>query len=109
MISGVANVWYHALYLPDIVQSNFIFPAGHVLTKELARFVNKLTQQPHCPEELGLARTLTFQTAFAVLRANAGIVATNISMKGEIDELISKWKKHEDGSVRWLAQTYRAV
>lgn len=43
----------------EIVESNFIFPAGHALSNDLVRFFNKFMQAPNCPEELGVARSLS--------------------------------------------------
>lgn len=107
VVSLVANGWHAVLNLPEIVQLNFKFPTGHVLAKDVVSLVDKFTQPPYCPGESGLMRSLTFTSALSVLLANTSSITGDVQIKLAMDRLIDGWKRHEDGAVQCLAETFK--
>jgi hypothetical protein len=75
----------------------------------LVPFVDAFTQEPYCPTDTGMRRSLTFQTAIAVLRANMAVLRADLAVRGDVEKLIERWKSHEDGAVQWLAQTCNLI
>lgn len=107
LVSTVADSWHGVINLPEVVQSNFRFPAGHPLATDVVKIAEKLTQAPYCPQKAGNLRSLTFLTALSVLRANAGIVNGDRLIKEELEKVIDSWKRNEDCAMRYLARNLK--
>jgi hypothetical protein len=109
VVSAVTDGWYMCLHLPSVVESSFQFPSRHLKLIGLVSFVDAFTREPYCPADTGMRRSLMFQTALAVLRANVVTIQTDFAVRGAVEKLIEGWKCHEDGVVQWLAQTCNLI
>lgn len=65
-----------------------------------------LTQAPVCPAELGWLRTLCFDTAVMLLRAQQSEIASSADATRQLKNLINNWENDVDGAVGWLASSW---